>query len=118
MPGLTLARAQACPASVARMQRRSSAISSGALRRPRGGRRGDERRGKGPSGLVVDLQAGALRVDSGEQGQLSWSLCRRLAGVPGHDAPALDMGLFHRLRQAIVVDQLGMAIIADEEVAA
>jgi hypothetical protein len=42
----------------------------------------------------------------------------RLTVIPGDYLPILDMGVLDRFGQAIVVDKLGLAVLADQEIAA
>ena len=52
------------------------------------------------------------RVDLAQDGQLPRTFAGRLAVVPWHDAAFLDVGLLDGLGQAVVVEQLGVAVLA------
>ncbi len=67
--------------------------------------------------LIVDSQARPLRIDCLQQGQLTRTFARVLAIVPGHHAPLLDVGLGYRWRQPIVVQQLGVTVPTQKQVA-
>ena len=78
----------------------------------------DERRGVRVAGPVVETQTGMLRIDRLEQHQLPRAAAGRLAVVPRHHRALLDVGLLDRGRQAVVVDQLGVAVAAQQQHAA
>ncbi len=82
------------------------------------GERVEERRGVRVAGAVVETEAVLHRVDAAEQGKLTRPMRRRLAVVPRHLDPFLDMGAGDGLGQSIVVQQLGVTVLPQEKDAA
>ena len=72
--------------------------------------------GLGIVGVVVNAQAQPVQHLSTRQ--LPGTVSRRLAVVPRHHLPLIDMRLLHRLGQTVVVEECGSPIATQHQVAA
>src|SRR5262245_58243668 len=73
--------------------------------------------GIGVAGPVMYAHAAAARVDGLQDGQLPRTMARRLTVIPRDLAPLFDMSCFDGMRQAVVMQQFGIAVFADHEIA-
>src|SRR5262249_51360360 len=82
------------------------------------GKRVDDDRSIRIADTIVNPQAAALGIDRAQGCQLTWTISRRLAVIPGDHTPLFDMRLLDTFRQTILINELGVAILADNQVAA
>jgi hypothetical protein len=65
----------------------------------------------------VDLQAVPRGIDVAQRRELARAVARRLPVVPGDDDGFVDVSLLHRFGKTIVVQELGVAVATQKQVA-
>src|SRR5262249_18739381 len=78
----------------------------------------DHRRRVRVADTVVNPQPASGRVDLAQGRQLPRPVSRTLTVVPGYDPLLLDVRFLDRLGQTVIVDQFGVAVVAQQQVAA